>query len=130
MKSDHRKNGKPARKQRIAEPLRRLGDEDISIAELRAHLGDLVGRVSYKHDRIVITRHGKPVAALISASDMEKFQELEDWNDIRAAEAAERETRRAGGPIPWEKVKRELNLHRRNDALYPGVNEQRSARLR
>ena len=112
MKAKHvaHQNGKFPETQKILEPPRRLGDADISIADLRASLGDLVTRVSYKHDRVVITKHGKPVAALISASDMEKFEELEDWNDIQAAEAAERETKKAGGPIPWDRVKRELNL--------------------
>ena len=112
------KNGKLSQKQKIVEPPRRLGDEDISIAELRARLGDLVSRVSYNHDRVVITRHGKPVAAIISASDMEKFQELEDWNDIQAAEASERETKRNGGPIPWRTIKREMKLRQRTDAVH------------
>jgi prevent-host-death family protein len=113
------KNGKsPAKRLKtIVEPPRRLGDEDISIADLRARLGDLVGRVSYKHDRIVITKHGKPVAALISASDMEKFQELEDWNDIQAAKASDRETKRNGGPIAWRVFKRDMMLRQRDDAL-------------
>ncbi len=116
MKRIVHKNGKRHVKQNkeIVEPPRRLGDEDISIAELRARLGDLVSRVSYKHDRVVITKHGKPVAALISASDMEKFEELEDWNDIQAAKASDRETKKAGGPIPWSTVKRELKLGRTN----------------
>jgi prevent-host-death family protein len=120
MKRIVHKNGKRPSKQtrQIVEPPRRLGDEDISIAELRARLGDLVSRVSYKHDRVVITRHGKPVAALISASDMEKFEELEDLNDIRAAKAADRETKRLGGPIPWETVKREMGLRLRADAAH------------
>ncbi len=124
MKQNHRKNGASLRKngnsprKQIAEPPRRLGDEDISIADLRARLGDLVSRVSYKHDRIVITKHGKPVAALISASDMEKFEELEDWNDIQAAKASDRETKRNGGPIPWRVFKRDMMLRQRNDALH------------
>jgi prevent-host-death family protein len=125
MKQNHRKNGalprkntKSPEKPQIVEPPRRLGDEDISIAELRARLGDLVTRVSYKHDRVVITKHGKPVAALISANDMEKFEELEDWNDTKAAEAAIRETKRNGGPIPWSVVKREMKLRRRTDAVH------------
>src|SRR5580700_10612777 len=125
MKQNHRKNGasprknrKPPEKPQIVEPPRRLGDEDISIADLRARLGDLVSRVSYKHDRVVITKHGKPVAALISASDMEKFEELEDWNDTKAAEAAIRETKRDGGPIPWSVVKREMKLRRQSNAVH------------
>jgi prevent-host-death family protein len=117
MKQIPHKNGKLPRKQ-IVEPPRRLGDEDISIADLRARLGDLVSRVSYKHDRVVITKHGKPVAALISASDMEKFEELEDLNDIQAAKASDRETKKAGGPILWSTFKRELKLRQRTDALH------------
>jgi prevent-host-death family protein len=129
MKQIVHKNGKRSAKptKKIIEPPRRLGDEDISIAELRARLGDLVSRVSYKHDRVVITRHGKPVAALISASDMEKFEELEDWNDIQAAEAAEKETKRNGGPIPWETVKRELKLGQPTDAVFHRAGNRRSA---
>ena len=120
MKRIVHKNGKPPAKQtkEIIEPPRRLGDEDISIADLRARLGDLVSRVSYKHDRVVITKHGKPVAALISASDMEKFEELEDWNDIQSAKASDRENEKAGGPIPWSVVKRELKLGQRANGLH------------
>jgi len=113
------KNGKrPAKqKKQIVEPPRRLGDEDISIAELRARLGDLVSRVSYKHDRVVITKHGKPVAALISASDMEKFEELEDWNDLQAAKAAERDIKK-NGTVPLEVVVRELGLDDERDGVH------------
>jgi len=122
MKQSHRrnpksltpKNGKRPRKQ-IAKAPRRLGDEDISIAELRSHLGDLVSRVSWKHDRIVITKHGKPVAALISASDMEKFEELEDWNDIQAIRDGLEDVKK-NGTIPLETVVREFALNKgRND---------------
>ena len=83
----------PEANRRTSAPPRRRGHLD---SRLRARLGDLVSRVSYKHDRVVITKHGKPVAALISASDMEKFEELEDWNDIQAAKAADRETKKHG----------------------------------
>src|ERR1700736_5655713 len=116
MKHTAHKNGRTPKK-RIVEPPRRLGDEDISIADLRARLGDFVSRVSYKHDRVVIMKHGKPVAAIISASDMEKFQDLEDWNDIQAAEPSDKETKRDGGPIPWRTFKRELKPRQRTDAL-------------
>ncbi len=122
MKQNHRKNGASLRKngnsprKQIVEPPRRLGDEDISIADLRARLGDLVSRVSYKHDRVVITKHGKPVAALISASDMEKFQELEDWNDVQAIKAGLRDAKK-NGTIPLETVLREFGLKQGRDDL-------------
>jgi prevent-host-death family protein len=129
MKRIVHKNGKRSSKQpqAIAEPPRRLGDEDISIADLRARLGDLVSRVSYKHDRVVITKHGKPVAALISAEDLQFFERLEDRMDNEAADAAEAETRKNGGPIPWETVKREMNLRQPTDAVHHRAGNRRSA---
>ncbi len=129
MKRIVHKNGKRPRKQikEIVEPPRRLGDEDISIADLRARLGDLVSRVSYKHDRVVITRHGKPVAALISASDMEKFEELEDWNDIQAAKASDAEARRTGGAKTLDAVIRQLGLRQHSNAIHGRAQSQRSA---
>jgi len=119
MKRIVHKNGKrPARQNKqIVEPPRRLGDEDISIAELRARLGDLVSRVSYKHDRVVITRHGKAVAALISASDMEKFEELEDWNDVQAAKAGLRDAKK-NGTVPLDVVLKNLGLDKNGHAAH------------
>jgi len=117
MKQIAHKNGNRPKKQtnEIIEPPRRLGNEDISIADLRAKLGDLVSRVSYKHDRVIITKHGKPVAALISASDMEKFQELEDWNDIQAIKDGLKDARK-NGTVPLETVLREFGPSKgRND---------------
>jgi hypothetical protein len=49
---------------------------------------------------------------------MEKFEELEDWNDLQAAKASKAETRRAGGPIPWRTFKRELELRQQTNALH------------
>jgi prevent-host-death family protein len=129
MKRIVHKNGKRPTKRvnKVVEPPRRLGDKDISIADLRARLGDLVSRVSYKHDRVVITKHGKPVAALISASDMEKFQELEDWNDVQAAKASDAEARRTGGAKTLDTVLRELGLRQRSNAIHGRAESQRSA---
>ena len=117
MKQNHRKNGasprknrKPPEKPQIVEPPRRLGDEDISLADLRARLGDLVSRVSYKHDRIVITKHGKPVAALISGEDLEFFENLEDRMDNEAADAADAEAKKKG-TVPLRLAMRELGLN-------------------
>ncbi|WP_106213478.1 type II toxin-antitoxin system Phd/YefM family antitoxin [Kineococcus rhizosphaerae] len=46
--------------------------EKVPVTEARAALSDLVSRVSYAGDRILLTRHGKPVAALISMAEYER----------------------------------------------------------
>ena len=37
----------------------------VSIAQLKAHLSEVVGEVQYTHARIVIEKHGKAVAMLV-----------------------------------------------------------------
>ena len=39
-------------------------------------------RVAYKGERIVLERHGKDVAALVSVEDLELLEELEDRTDL------------------------------------------------
>ena len=50
-----------------------------------------INRVSYGGERVLFARHGKPVAALISADDLALLQRLEDADDIRAATKALKE---------------------------------------
>ena len=47
----------------------------LSVAEAKSHLSDHIRQVE-KGNSIVITRHGKPVAALISADALEHVERL------------------------------------------------------
>jgi prevent-host-death family protein len=42
---------------------------------VKAHLSELVDRVEDQHDRVVLTRNGKPAAVLISHDDLESLEE-------------------------------------------------------
>jgi len=53
---------------------------EIPVTQARAELADLINRVVYGDERVVVTRHGKPLVALVSAADLEKLEA------IRAAE--------------------------------------------
>jgi len=44
---------------------------------LRQNLGELLNEVQYRHDQIVITKAGKPVAALIDMALFERFRQLD-----------------------------------------------------
>jgi prevent-host-death family protein len=61
-----------------------------------------------KKEPIMIERHGKEEAVLISAEQFERFVAAEEeLEDIKAIE----ESMKDPGPnIPWEKVKKELGL--------------------
>jgi prevent-host-death family protein len=47
------------------------------VTQARDELADLVSRVAYGHERIVLTRHSKPVACLVSPEDLARLEEAE-----------------------------------------------------
>ncbi len=55
--------------------------EQIPVTQARAELAELVNRVAYAGERIELTRHGKLVAALVSAAD---YQRLQNPGPVRA----------------------------------------------
>lgn len=46
------------------------------VTEARAEFADLVNRVAYTKEPVVLTRRGKVMAALVSAEDLELLREL------------------------------------------------------
>lgn len=47
----------------------------LPISNVRTHLPELVNKVDKYFDRVVITVNGKPKAALVSAQELESFEE-------------------------------------------------------
>ncbi|MET8472920.1 type II toxin-antitoxin system Phd/YefM family antitoxin [Streptomyces sp. NPDC006422] len=58
---------------------------EIPVTQARAELADLINRVVYGGERVVVTRHGKPLAALVSAADLERLEAMNE----PAAESAD-----------------------------------------
>ncbi|MCX4635105.1 type II toxin-antitoxin system Phd/YefM family antitoxin [Streptomyces sp. RPA4-5] len=56
---------------------------EIPVTQARAELAELINRVVYGGERVVVTRHGKPLVALVSAAELEQL-------DSAAQEASER----------------------------------------
>jgi prevent-host-death family protein len=55
----------------------------VSAMELRKSIGDILNRIQYTHERVVIERKGEPAAALVSVADLAR---LEQWEAAREAE--------------------------------------------
>ena len=53
-----------------------------TISHARAHLGDLVTRAQDPREVIIRTRHGKPLAALISTTEASRIWHLQDDDEI------------------------------------------------
>nr|WSW70571.1 type II toxin-antitoxin system Phd/YefM family antitoxin [Streptomyces sp. NBC_00995] len=50
---------------------------EIPVTQARADLAELINRVVYGGERVVVTRHGKPLVALVSAADLERLENQE-----------------------------------------------------
>ncbi|MGX2998513.1 type II toxin-antitoxin system Phd/YefM family antitoxin [Streptomyces sp. JNUCC 64] len=51
---------------------------EIPVTQARAELADLINRVVYGGETVVLTRHGKPLVALVSADDLRELDELRE----------------------------------------------------
>jgi antitoxin YefM len=49
-----------------------------SLAEVKAHLSAYVDQVEQQHERVVITRNGRPAAMLISPDELEALEDTLD----------------------------------------------------
>lgn len=47
---------------------------EVPVTQARADLAELVSRVGYSGERILLTRHGKALAALVPVSDLEALE--------------------------------------------------------
>jgi prevent-host-death family protein len=68
--------------------------EHVSLAEVKNRLSEVVERLEREHGRVVITKHGRPAAVMLSLEDLESLEEtLEILSDpelmaaIREADA-------------------------------------------
>ncbi|GAA2242681.1 MULTISPECIES: type II toxin-antitoxin system Phd/YefM family antitoxin [Streptomyces] len=55
---------------------------EIPVTQARAELADLINRVVYAGERVVVTRHGKPLVALVSADDLRRLEEGHDLAEV------------------------------------------------
>ena len=49
--------------------------EQLSLAEVKNRLSEVVEQVESQHARVTITKHGRPAAVVISADDLESLEE-------------------------------------------------------
>jgi prevent-host-death family protein len=89
----------------------------LSLADVKAHLSELVGRVNSEHERVTVTVHGKPSAVLIATDDLESLEEslavLSDSEAMRRLAASEAELARGEGESEADLAHAMSKRHRR-----------------
>jgi prevent-host-death family protein len=101
-------------RRRIAAPMASPGqmefaESEISTVEARSRFSEVVNRATYGKERVILTRHGKKIAAVIPLEDLKLIEEMEDRIDIEEAEKAWAE-QGDEPPASLEEVKKRLGL--------------------
>lgn len=77
---------------------------ETTAVALRQNLGEMLNQVQLRRDSIVITKDGKPVAALIDAQLFERIRQMQDRFDELSAQIA-----KAFADVPEEEGIAEIN---------------------
>ena len=69
-------------------------DKTLPLAYVKAHLSEIVDGVETGHDRVILTKNGRPAAIIMSPDELESLEETLDilsepgaLEEIRQAEA-------------------------------------------
>lgn len=79
------------------------------ISEARESFSTTVNRVAFGGERVVLTRHGRRVAAVVPIEDLELIEALEDARDLDEVRAALADPANRDR-IAWDDVKAQLAL--------------------
>ncbi len=66
--------------------------EQMPLAELKNRLSEVVEEIEREHGRVVITKHGRPAAVVLSIDDLESLEETLDILDSAGLLADVRES--------------------------------------
>ena len=75
----------------------------------RNDFSEVVNRAAFGRERIILSRRGKAVAAVVPIADVDLLQVLEDDKDLRAAVAARAEAKKKG-TIRLEDLRHKLDV--------------------
>jgi prevent-host-death family protein len=81
----------------------------ISAVDARDHFAEVVNRIAYGKERLILTRHGKELVAMVPVEDLELLERLEDAIDLEEARKALEEVEQEG-TTPWSEIKQRLGL--------------------
>ena len=81
----------------------------MTVAEAKNRFSDVLRRAEYGGERIIVERHGKPVAVIVSTDDLRRLEAAEDAADLRDARLALTEAAQEG-TVPLDTVLRKYGL--------------------
>lgn len=58
--------------------------QQVSVADAKSHLSELIAKSAHGHERFIITRRDKPVAALVSLDDLKIIEQHQERQGLAA----------------------------------------------
>jgi prevent-host-death family protein len=81
----------------------------VSTVKAREQLSTVINRAAFGKERVILTRRGKEIVAVVPIEDLRFLEELENRIDLEAARAALAEVKKKG-TVSWERIKADLGL--------------------
>jgi prevent-host-death family protein len=86
----------------------------LPVSEFKNEIAETLNRVIYAGERVLLQRHGKDIAALVSMKELkilEEIEELEDEIDLKEALKALKDIKSGKDKVvAWDDVKKEFGL--------------------
>jgi prevent-host-death family protein len=81
----------------------------LNTIDAKEQFPDLINRVVHNKERVILTRRGKEIAAIVPLEDLLLLQETQDRHDLREAIDALKEARHKGA-MTLEQLKEDVGL--------------------
>jgi antitoxin YefM len=85
----------------------------LPLAEIKAHLSEIIDEVEQQHERVILTRNGRPAAVILSLDELEGMEEtmdiLSDPDALRQIKESEEAIAR-GEYVTLEELRRQYGL--------------------
>jgi prevent-host-death family protein len=89
--------------------MERFEMKEITTAEARKQMAELLNRAAYGKERFVVTRHGNPLVAIVPLEEVTLLDRLRTLLSRKEFEAAVSEMN-AAETRPWDEARRDLDL--------------------
>ena len=87
--------------------------DTMTTAQARDRFSEVLNRAAFGKERVILTRRGKALVAVVPLEDLDLLEEVEDRRDVADARAALEKRKRSGDePVMLDEVLKEFGIER------------------
>jgi prevent-host-death family protein len=81
----------------------------VRTVDARMQFSEIINRAAFGKERMILTRRGKEIVAVVPMEDVKLLEALEDKIDLEEARKALAESKKKG-TVSWDKIKKDLGI--------------------